>query len=159
MKFTSREIIDIAVEIEESGYQFYTGCSSKFTEKNLTTLFTYLAGEELRHKEIFQKLLEVIKDQKGIFTEDYYRYIEAIGNERIFSKGKSVQAIVSGLDSPLKAFDMALNAEKDSILFYNEIAAIYNKNTEAYNLLNNIINEERKHIITILDIKKDLGVS
>ncbi len=151
MKYSTQELMDIAIGIEENGYYFYTRCREKFSDESYKQLLGFLAEEELRHKDLFEKLLSEIGDIKGIFTDEYFQYVRAIGDERIFKDHRDVDRVVTTVTTMEDIFKIALTAEKDSILFYTELLAMYEKNREAKTVLNKLINEERRHIVTILE--------
>ena len=56
MNFSFKEIIDLAVAIEQAGYEFYRSCSEKFDDGHIAELFRFLANEEEQHKKSFESL-------------------------------------------------------------------------------------------------------
>ncbi len=159
MRFSTKELVDIAIGIEESGYYFYTQSRKKFTDPNFTDLLAFLAEEELRHKELFEKMLGELSDTSGIFTEDYFQYIKALGDERVFKNNDDVDAAVKTVQSIFDVLKIAMAAEKDSILFYSELLSMHEKDKDAHTILSRLINEERKHIVLILELKENLELS
>jgi rubrerythrin len=156
MKFSRKELIDIAIQIEDSGYHFYSSCRSKFDDRGFKELFGFLAEEEIRHKELFEKMLGGMGDIRGVFTEDYYSYLKAIGDSRVFKNTADVERLVKEITTINDALKIALTSEKDSILFYTELLSMYESDANAKSLLNRLINEERKHVVTILEISEKL---
>jgi rubrerythrin len=159
MKFSTKELVDIAIGIEESGYYFYTQCRKKFDDPYFTELLTFLAEEELRHKELFEKILGELSDTSGVFTEDYFQYLKALGDERVFKNNDDVDAVVKTVKTVFDVLKIAMTAEKDSILFYSELVSMHEKDQGARTILNRLINEERKHIVLILELKEKLELS
>ncbi len=159
MKFTTKEIIDIAVGIEETGYEFYREAMIKFKDSPVVEVFDFLAREELAHKELFQTLATG-KNDEGIFTDEYYFYLKAIGGPRIFDRSAATASgALSGIDKPLGAVSYAFNAEKESILFYSEMKRIYREGSESVNILDTIIEEERKHVLTLADLSEKIRLT
>jgi len=157
MEYSIKEIIDIAVGLEVSGYEFYIKCSEKFKEPELSSLFTILAGEELIHKETFIEMGKTADNSKGIYNEEYFRYLKAIGGGKVFGeKNIKIDDIVDSIHTPADAITKAFHDEKESILFYSEIKVLYNKNPEISELLDNIIEEERTHIIKLSELLESL---
>ena len=159
MAFSTKEIIDIAIGIEDSGYYFYTSCREKFNDEILKETFSFLAEEEMRHKEFFEKLEPEIKDTKGIFTTEYFQYLTAIGDEKVFKDKNDINEIIKNMNTPLDAIKIALSAEKDSILFYSELKELYENDKDTITILNKVINEERKHVVTLLDIREKIAMT
>lgn len=158
MKFSAKEIVDIAVGIEESGYYFYTRCRENFDNRELKELFGFLAEEELRHKEIFVNMLDQVKDVSGMFTEEYYQYLRAIGDERVFKNNTDVDRVVKDIASINDVMKIALTAEKDSILWYSELAVMYDKDRDTHIVLERLLDEERRHVVLLLEIKEKLSL-
>jgi rubrerythrin len=159
MKFSTKEVIDIAVAIEESGYYFYSTCRTRFQDEAFRELFGFLAEEELRHKELFVNMLSSPVAVQGVFTDEYFQYLKAIADSRVFRNKADVDSIVKGLDSLGDAFRIALTAEKDSILWYTELQDMYQSIADTHSILGRLINEERKHVITLLDVQEKLGLA
>lgn len=155
MRFSAKEIIDTAIEIEDLGYHFYKKFSAKFKDNKIKEIFTLLADQEMEHKLTFQNILSELKDARGVFTEEYYQYLKAITqHDRVFKSIKDIDKAVKDIDSPSTVLSLALEAEKNSILFYSEIKDLYSADKEPADVLKKIIEEERKHVLTIVDLKE-----
>ena len=155
MRFSTKELVDIAIGIEESGYYFYTQSRKKFTDPNFTDLLAFLAEEELRHKELFEKMLGELSDTSGIFTEDYFQYIKSLGDERVFKNNDDVDAAVKTVQSIFDVLKIAMAAEKDSILFYYELRDVLPENM--FSLVNSILVEEKRHLLQLGSIKNNIA--
>jgi rubrerythrin len=152
MAFTIQEIIDIAIGIEETGYEFYIQCGSKFKNPAMSDVFDFLAREEMAHKELFRSLRRQ-DEAMAIIPEEYSGYLKAIGGGRVFAKQKmDMEQILAGINSPMDAVKHAFEAEKESILFYGEMKSLYPNESETRSLLDRIIAEERKHVTTLVDL-------
>lgn len=156
MSFSTKEIVDIAVGVEETGYEFYRAAMKKFKETAVSEVFDFLAREEIVHKELFQSMASA-KGDEGVFTDEYYSYLKAIGGARIFDRDSiDANTIISTIDTPLRAVQYAFNAEKDSILLYSEMKGLYREGSENIGVLDRIIAEERKHVTTLIDLSDKL---
>lgn len=156
MAFSAKEIIDIAIGIEDSGNYFYTRCREKFDDKVLKEVFSFLAEEEKRHREIFEKIDPGLMNEKGIYTTEYFQYLTAFGDEKVFKDKNDIDSAIKNINTPLDAIKIALTAEKDSILFYDELKELYENEKDILTILNRIINEERRHVVTLLDIREKI---
>ncbi|OHD65317.1 MAG: hypothetical protein A2176_15395 [Spirochaetes bacterium RBG_13_51_14] len=151
MSLTTKEIIEIAIGIEENGYQFYLKCGRTFKDTAIEDVFDFLAQEELRHKALLQSFIH----QGGTEIHDgkHLAYWKAIGDARLFDyRDKNINLIVAGITAPMDAIKHAFAAEKDSILFYSEMVELYLHDREASSLLDKIIEEERRHVVTLADL-------
>ena len=152
MAYTLKEIIDIAIGIEEAGYDFYVRCVEQFKDLAIKDAFEFLAREEKGHREIFRSM-HVNPAAPGNFTDEYFSYLRAIGGSRVFSiRENNAGEFAASIVSPMDALRHAMTAEKDSILFYAEMKGLYRNDREATDLLEKILAEERKHVIIIAEL-------
>ncbi len=159
MPYSIKEIIDIAVGIEVAGYDFYTRCADKFRDPAISDVFNFLAREEQEHKKLFQSLGGADKPE-GLFPEEYFSYLKAIGGGRIFEKQDlTMDQIISGIAAPTDAVRHAFGTEKESILFYDEMKTLFVKDMQTTSLLDRIIGEERKHVATLLDLLEKIRLT
>jgi rubrerythrin len=156
MAFTVREIIVIAISIEEAGYDFYIRSGGKFNDPAIKDVFDFLAREELAHKEIFRALLR--KDEAdAIIPDELTAYLKTIGGIRVFGGNRmDPDQIVSGINKPIDAIRHAFDNEKESILFYSEMKELYPADGETTSLLDRIIAEERKHVIALVSLAEKI---
>lgn len=145
--FNVKEIIEFAVEIEKNGEKFYRYASGKFSDEKLKSLFLTLADEEVDHRKKFEGFLKKIEDYNPpeAFNEEYYQYLRAYAGEKIFNKK------LPEIKKPIDAVHFALNAERDSILYYVEA-----KNfvlADEKKIIDDIIAEEKRHFVKLSQIK------
>src|SRR3989304_1008250 len=67
--FSGKDILEMAIRIEENGIQFYTQAGSASKSERLKELFLFLAEEEKRHIAYFEEIRRHIKDDTltGVF--------------------------------------------------------------------------------------------
>jgi|GEM_PF-373352 len=159
MSYSIKEIIDIAVGIEDDGYNYYKDCADAFKDnEEVNHIFTFLAEEELKHKKIFTDMKPPKIENKGIFTNEYYQYLNSINSERIFNDQNEVIASSMEISTPGKAIKKGFQDEKESILLYLEMMRLYKPEDEAYILLDKIIAEERQHVITLMKLMDSINL-
>ena len=157
MNFSIEEIIDIAIGMEDAGYNLYTRSAEKFEDQMIKDLFSFLAKQELEHKKIFKSFIESENTGSGEFNEEYYLYLKAIGGGRIYPEGDdNIDEVISKIKTPMDAINKGFQDEKNSILFYTEIKKLYDPESEIDNILNRIIEEERKHALLLYELKDKL---
>ncbi len=160
MYYTLGEIIDIAIGIEQAGYEYYTMCAKQFTDPAIGDTFSYLAREELVHRERFQSLRDDATGPDGAFPEEYFSYMKVIGSFRIFEKKKRrMKKIMNDIKTPLDAVRIAFDVEKTSIIYYTEMKELYRDRAGTVALLDAIIAEERKHVASLHDLSQKLRMT
>ena len=154
MAYSIKEIIDIAVKLEDAGHEFYEDCGRHFKDAGIMDTFSFLAREELVHRDLFLSFQwhpDAIDE--GIFNEEYYAYLRAIGGGFVFDRNAAdMREFVRKIGSPLDAIKYAFIAEKESILLYTEMKRLYPANHAATDMLERVIVEERKHVLTLYDL-------
>ena len=160
MKFSSKEIVDMAVKIEDTGYSFYTECAIKFGKDSDGTKdnFLFLAEEELKHKQYFLGLLDGISSQQGLFNDDYYSYLQALTQTQVFRDSSDIPGVLKNITGVSDVLKIGLQTEKDSIIWYRELALLYNNDDrESLAILDKLIDEEKKHIVLIYSMMRDIS--
>ena len=73
-KYNIDEVLEMAVQTEKLGFQFYTSMAEKFKEdRALGSLFTTLAEKEQRHEKAFRDLKEMVGDYpERLETKDLF---------------------------------------------------------------------------------------
>ncbi|MCP4146225.1 MAG: ferritin family protein [bacterium] len=143
------EIVGYAIYIEKNGYEFYTESAKKLNDPKVLELFNYLAEQETRHEYKFKELqtksgtykaIESYPGEYSDYMEDYLKSIAPKSNE-------SIQGLLEKVTTSEEAIDMALQFEKDSVVFYTTLKKLIKK--EDWDLLDNIIEEEVNHVMML----------
>jgi len=152
--FSPSEIFQFAIKIEENGEAFYRKMSNKFKDSQTKELFLYLADEETKHKQKFKEMLSEIEDYQPpqSYPEEYFLYLKSYADEHIFSQEKTAYFMSEEKIAPKKIIEFALDIEKDSILYYLEAKNLVSPSQK--DKLDKIIEEERKHYLKLLEVKK-----
>jgi rubrerythrin len=149
-----KEILEFAIYIEQSGYEFYVGAMKKFREARVTELFQYLADEEFKHEEFFKKLLKQSGGIKGEKQDpEYQAYMREFCKAHSLADRDATAARLAKASGLEEILDMAMNFEKDSIVFFSELKEIYGKGNSM--AVDKIIHEEMGHLRKIFQMKRD----
>jgi len=155
--YSAVEVIEMAIKTEESGMTFYQGVAKKTKNNKLKQLFEFLAGEEIKHKQIFTELYKTIKDSPQSVPynwEEMSLYLKAITESQFFlGKTKSIN-LVKVAKTPKHALDFALGFERDTLLFYTEIMSIVTETNRR--LVIKIVIQEKNHIRQLQLMKESL---
>ncbi len=144
------EVLEIAKGIEETGYNFYKKSAESFEGEEIKEIFEYLAMEEQEHIKTFErvkdKVVNILGDNKPeCFEESISAYLNAISETAVFNVNGITANSIDSIKSPREALLIGLQAEKDSILFY-EIVLANTKEDMTKKVLERLIKEEVKHL-------------
>ena len=154
-KYSIDEVMEMAVQTEKLGYQFYTSMSDKFKADNgLVKLFTELASKERQHEKSFAGLRDMVA-KKGIEPvqwEEVSNYMRAfVESEFFMGRAKALPAMdhIKTVDDAVK---FAIGFEKETLLYFMELRAIVKEKE----VVDEIINEERSHIMWLDSFRRGL---
>jgi rubrerythrin len=154
-KYSIDEIMEMAIQTEKLGFQFYTGMAEKFKKDDgLVKLFSTLANKEKAHEAIFTNLKDHV-DQHGVEPiqwEEVSNYMRAfVESEFFLGRGKSLPAM-DHIKTVKDAVKFALGFEKETLLYFMELRSIV-KEKQA---VDEVINEEKSHIVWLDSFKRGM---
>ncbi|MFH1753202.1 MAG: ferritin family protein [Candidatus Omnitrophota bacterium] len=152
--FAGSEIIEIGIQIEKNGKDFYDELVLKTPDKQAKEAFRELAAEEEKHIARFQKLLDGVTQYEPpeAYPGEYFAYMNALASEHVFAqkgKGKELAKKVKGCS---EAIGLGLGFEKDSIIFYYGMEKIVPEHDKR--IVHELVKEEQKHLKRLVELKK-----
>lgn len=153
--FTAGELYDIALGIERNGVAYYESLAQVAGEQGLKDTYGQLASMERHHINVFQELrshagMEPVVPQ--IDEAEYRGYLEALINSSVFTNDQVARGLARSAAGPAQALQLALGAEKDSILFYSEMRGLVPQRER--DAVDEIIKEERAHVRELSVLKQ-----
>lgn len=151
--FSASDIFEFAVRIEQNGEQFYRAAAKSVDDKETKEIFNYLADEEISHKKTFEDMLGNIDKYESpeSYPGEYLTYLKTLIDKVVFSE-KVVQSDSALTKNARSAINFAVERELESILYYHEIKRFVPQSQEKS--IEKIIDEERRHYLKLLDLKK-----
>jgi rubrerythrin len=151
--FDPSEIFQLAVRIEENGENFYRKMAEKFDDIEVKELFTFLANEEIGHKKFYNELLKEFKtyDPPSEYATEYYEFISTYADEVMFNT-KDFEEYSSKVTDIISALNFAIDSELHAVLYFSEMKHLVSQ--EKRDIIDNIIEEERKHFVKLSNMKK-----
>jgi rubrerythrin len=156
----ANEIFQVGVEIEKNGKLFYETAANQSREETAKKLFNELAFWENQHIDLFEtlrrQLPEAAKSEDLVDPDsDLHLYIKATADSHVFVKNKDIPGLVSKLKTPQEVLDLAIQFEKDSVVFYTTIKMAV---PEAFgrDRIDALANEEIRHIAILTKEKEKL---
>jgi len=157
ISFSGSELINIAIGIERRGIAFYDIMARSTQNATARDAFQYLTGMERQHIQIFQDMLgEADKYQiPDTYAGEYTAYLRALVDSAVFTDDFVTSEVATRMGSDIEAVELAISAEKDSILFYYEMKDIMPRRAQP--TVNKIIAEEKSHLRQLSELKKKLA--
>ncbi len=148
--FNAAEVFRIAIEIKDRCAAFYERAQARIQDAEIRELFQNLAQEEAEHRAKIESLAE--KLPPGAWTptvsdpeQDLDRYIQMMADQHVLSSVGDLDARLAEVRTARGALKLALQIEKDSIIFLlgMQEATCEGKDRDLLALL---IKEEQDHV-------------
>ena len=142
--FSIREIIDMAIQLEKNAETFYRQALARVSTPILEPVLVCLADEESDHAQWFERLKRVFQEAK-------------VGGERGEISGAELRSLVgdqkfsldevdlSKIDSVPELIELAVEHEKDTIIFYQMLQSFIDDHQTSKEL-EEVIAQEEQHI-------------
>lgn len=161
--FNDLEALGIAINIEKQGERLYTQAIRLAPDDEIRNMLEELAEQERDHASTFQSIYNELSNKKQDFDDTYLydpevsAYLRAMTDGLVFPSESQEQEAIEKLQTISDVFRTAIQAEKDSILFYTEmvISARYVDAKEAFRRL---IKEEKKHLLDLQNKWNEYGM-
>lgn len=139
-------VLDLAVWLEKHGQAFYEDARDAVTDPGLKETFTTLAAEEKKHCAIYTDLYELYTGKSAEGDELLGEYGNFI---RLLIKEISQFLEFDGVLTQEELIDRALQFEKDTLLYFNEVKPLFRGKAGA--LIEAVCREEKRHIQQLLE--------
>ncbi|MBU0709834.1 MAG: ferritin family protein [Candidatus Omnitrophica bacterium] len=154
--FSGSEIVEIGIQIEKNGRDFYNTAADKSKEPEAKELFKFLAGEEEKHITVFKKILDSVEkyEPAEAYPGEYFSYMNSLASEYVFTQKDKGKEIAKALKTDKEVVDKGIGFEKDSITFYQGVKKAvpeYDKKT-----IDQLIVQEQSHLQKLTEIKSKL---
>jgi rubrerythrin len=155
--FSGSELLEIAIGIERNGMSFYQALAGKTGNGDVKDIYDHLAGEEKKHLDTFQGMLNSLGQVKPAetYSEEYMLYLKSLVDSTIFSSISEARQKADKVSNEIEAVSIGIQAEKDSILFYTELQNLVREQDRKVVL--RIVDEERNHLRQLSALKARLS--
>lgn len=153
-RFSASEIVQIGVQIEKNGKDFYVAITESSQRDKVKEVFRFLAKEEEKHIKIFSDILSGFENYEPseVYTDEYFAYLKALSDTYLFTKENKGKEIARKINDDIQAIDLGIGFEKESILLYLEMKNLVWEEGKA--IIDRLIEEERGHLRKLMEIKK-----
>ena len=145
--FNDLEGLRIAIEMEKRGEALYRKAARVSKKREVVDMLAALAADEVAHAAEFSRLYEEALARRGERTsygEEASAYLSAVAADIVFPGGLMALR-EEGFDDIRAVLDYAIVSEKDSILFYLELARL-SSDEAARSVFLSIAEQERGHM-------------
>ena len=150
--FTVKEISELAVQLEKNGQQVYRQAITRVREPALASVLQRLAEDEKRHAEWFADL--AASEPNLPVSAELEEMGKAMIKDSLANQSFSLSDTdFASLRSPRELIEVAVEFERDTVLFYNMLREFVEQE-DALEHLDAIIAEEEKHIRKLRDYLK-----
>lgn len=154
--FAGSEIVEIGIQIEKNGKDFYETLAGKAKNKKAGEIFRHLAEEEARHVATFKKILDGIEKYEApeAYPGEYVEYMNALAGEYIFTQKDKGREAAEKAGTDRGAVSLGIGFEKDSIIFYEGMKGVVPEYD--HKVIDGLIKQEQSHLKKLTELKKGL---
>jgi rubrerythrin len=155
-KFSGQEIVEIAIRIEKNGEKLYHTLAEQTDIMTVKNAFTALANEENKHIASFDRIREIIGrfEPNEAYPGEYSLYLQALADENVFSKKDIFMDLANKVVTVTEALDLAVMFEKETLIFLHGVQDSLEQGDRP--VLNELIMQEKEHILKLAEIKRAL---
>lgn len=151
--FAGSEIVEIGIQIEKNGRDFYNTLGKQSKNSAASGIFKFLAAEEEKHILAFQKVLASVEKYEPAesYPGEYFAYMSALAGQYVFTQKDKGEEIAKKIKSDKEAVDMGIGFEKDSIIFYEGMKKVvpeYDQET-----IDELIIQEQSHLAKLMNLR------
>ncbi len=146
--------IQVAIQMENLGHTFYESLAAGAGDWNISLVAGKLAEDELKHLQIFENMRNSLPagERGPDLSEEQAIAAANKFHKLILPTAHEVQTVVlSG--NRKEVLQMAMKMEVDSIAYYKSLLSAVGKDVS---ILKTVIDEEKKHIVTLKDYIKQI---
>ncbi|MFH1784028.1 MAG: ferritin family protein [bacterium] len=153
-RFSGSEVVEIGIEIEINGMDFYQKLATSTDNASVKDVFLFLAGEEDNHIVAFQKLLDSIQEYEPpeAYPGDYFVYMNALAGSHVFTQKNKGIEIAGKIKNDMEAIEIAIGFEKDSILFFEGMKESVPEQDKS--VIDELVKQEKGHLSRLHELRR-----
>jgi rubrerythrin len=146
-KLTARDIIRIALDVEQTGMHSYREMKNATQDQELNKLLGYLENEEKEHVSIFTKMFKEVKIDPAAMPDpslEDLAELDSILKSTIFEGPQAGIKRAKGAKNPIDILKLSLQFERDAMLFWIKLNKLVRETDRP--LIQKLIDQENKHV-------------
>lgn len=153
LTFNAEEILEMAVQIERNGIKFYKKAADILSNEKTKKFLLDLADMEVEHEKTFTEMKNNLGEREKepvVYDPDNQGalYLQATADGHIFNPKTDIGKQLTGQETLERIFDRAIQAEKDSIVFYLGLREFVPQKA-GKEKVEKVIKEEQNHIVIL----------
>jgi rubrerythrin len=153
--FNADEIFEMAEEMEKNGAKFYRKAAKNTSDRQTKQMLLDMADMEDNHLQTFREMRQQLTGQEKAETvfdpdNEAAMYLQAMADSHGYEGKISPDEELTGKETPKELLEIALNSEKESVVFYTGLKSLVPPNA-GRDKVKAIICEELVHITTLLN--------
>ncbi len=141
------DLFNTLIALEVYGVEMYTKLSKNTDDMEAFRLFEKLAQQEEEHMKLYRTLQKKYSSSEPVDSE-YRKYLQALIKNSFFK-----EVDYSSITDLRQALDLAIKLEKETILFLQETHSLLD--SSAKETLDEVINEEKRHLAMLYNFKDE----
>lgn len=151
--FNASEVFEVAKRIERNGIAYYRKAHDLMAGEGAKKLMLDLAEMEGVHEQIFahmQRSLPAVDQSEALDDphDDAFQFLRGMADKYVFNPAEDPMKVLTPGADPKTILDVAIEREKDSIIFYEAIKTMVPEEFGAKRI-DEIIGQEMGHIIIL----------
>jgi len=153
LTFNAEEILEMAVQIERNGIKFYKKAAGILSDEKTKKFLLELADMEVEHEKTFTEMKNQLTEREkepDVYDPDDQGalYLQATADGHVFNPKADIDEQLTGQKTLEQIFNRAIQAEKDSIVFYLGLKEFVQQRAGKENV-EKVIKEEQSHIVIL----------
>lgn len=153
LTFNAEEILEMAVQIERNGIKFYKKAAQIVPNEDTKKFLLDLADMEVEHEKTFTEMKNQLTEREkepAVFDPDNQAalYMQTMADGHVFNPKADISDQLTGNETLEQIFIKAIQAEKDSIVFYLGLKEFVPQKA-GKEKVEKVITEEQSHIVTL----------
>jgi len=157
--FCANEVIEMGIQIKNDGKDFYVKIAESSRANKVKDIFRWLAEQQDRHIKAFEDILASVEKcvPYEAYPGEYSAYLGVLVGDHTLGKEKKPKKFAQKVKDNAEAIDLAIDFEKDSVLFYHEMKNVVREKERM--IIDELIKHEQEHIRRLSALKECLTSS
>lgn len=146
-KLTARDIIRIALDVEQTGMHSYREMKQATQDQELNKLLSYLENEEKEHVSIFSKMFKDVEINPATMPDPSLAdlsELDSILKSTVFESPQAGIKRAKEAKTPIDILKLSLQFERDAMLFWIKLNKLVSDSDR--HLIQKLIIQENKHV-------------